>query len=285
VYHDHVLSAVAENTVSMDVVNLALFRTLKLRFELGLFDPIEDQPYWHVSPDEVSKPANQASNVLSTLESMVLLSNPKGVLPLSNGKKVALIGPHVNATKALVGNYLGYVCSGGTSDFSCVVSVSGAMLAANPSSTVTLGCHITQELEGGVAAAVTAAKASDYAVLFLGIDGSLEGESHDRTDIGIPAPQLALAKAVAATGVPTVVVLLNGGMVYLEPIIDLGLPILEAFYPGFHGANAIASTLYGTNEHLGGKMPFTVYPMGYTDQVKMSDMSMRPSSTTGSPGR
>lgn len=281
VYSENLVSAVTQNKLSMDDVKTALHRTLKLRFQLGLFDPIEDQPYWHVSPDEVSKPENQATNLLSTLESMVLLSNNKGVLPLGTDKKVALIGPHVNATKALVGNYLGELCPGNT--FDCVESVSDAMLAVNPSSSITLGCALTEDVTHGVDNAVKAAKAADVAVLFLGIDGSLEGESHDRTSVGIPAPQIALAQAVAATGVPTVVVLLNGGMVELEPILALNVPILEAFYPGFWGAKAIAKTLFGMNENLGGKMPFTVYPQGYTDLVKMSDMSMRPSQSN--PGR
>ena len=54
-------------------MNVALHRTIKLRFELGLFDPIEDQPYWHGSPDLIGNGASQATNLLSTLESMALL--------------------------------------------------------------------------------------------------------------------------------------------------------------------------------------------------------------------
>ena len=54
-------------------MNVALHRTIKLRFELGLFDPIEDQPYWHGSPDLIGNDASQATNLLSTLESMAFL--------------------------------------------------------------------------------------------------------------------------------------------------------------------------------------------------------------------
>lgn len=61
----------------------------------------------HLSAGNV---ASQATNLLSTLESMVLLSNPRSMLPLDKGTKVALIGPHANATAALVGNYLGQLC-------------------------------------------------------------------------------------------------------------------------------------------------------------------------------
>ena len=100
-------------------------------------------------------------------------------------------------------------------------------------------------------------------VLALGIDGSVEGESHDRTSVALPGNQTELAKAVAAVGKPVVIVLLNGGMVEMEPLQALDAPILEAFYPGFHGGTAVAMTLYGDNEHLGGKMPFTTCkPLG-----------------------
>jgi len=281
VYVGSLMSAVGQGLLNQEDLKLALHRTIKLRFELGLFDPIEDQPYWHAPLDAVSTAESQATNLLSTLESMVLLANPGNLLPIPKGQKVALIGPHANAREAMVGNYLGELCPGNT--FDCVQSFAAAMNTSNPATTVTAGSGITKSIDGGVAAAVAAAKAADFVVLALGIDESVESESHDRTAVGIPQPQLDLLSAVVAAGKPVAVVLINGGMLELEPIQKLKLPILEAFYPGFHGGEAIATTLYGTNEHLGGKLPFTNYPEGYIDLIKMSDMSMKPSGTA--PGR
>lgn len=135
----------------MSDVKRALHRTLKLRFELGLFDPVEDQPYWHVPLDTVATHASQATNMLAALESMVLLQNGGSgggtgsstarptdgatsaaagsqhggmmesdsmVLPLDRTKKIALIGPHANASQVFVGDYVGDVCPNGT--FACV---------------------------------------------------------------------------------------------------------------------------------------------------------------------
>lgn len=87
-----------------DAINAALFRTFKLRFQLGLFDPIANQPYWNTPLSAVDTPASRALNAQATRESMVLLKNVGGFLPLAPGKTIAVIGPHALAQAALVGN-------------------------------------------------------------------------------------------------------------------------------------------------------------------------------------
>lgn len=69
----------------MEDVNQALYNTLKLRFQLGLFDPIEDQPYWHIPSSSVNTTASQELNMQITLESMVLLQNNQNILPFPSG--------------------------------------------------------------------------------------------------------------------------------------------------------------------------------------------------------
>ena len=88
-------------------IDEALYRSLKIRFLLGLFDPIDEQPYWQIPPTAVNTNDSQALNLLLTLKAMVLLKNDNSTLPFSKGSKVAVVGPHANATQALVGNYLG----------------------------------------------------------------------------------------------------------------------------------------------------------------------------------
>ena len=88
--------------------------------------------------------------------------------------------------------------------------------------------------------------------------------------------QHAFAAAVAALGKPTAVVLLHGGAIDTTAERDAaGIgAIVDAFYPGTRGADAIASTLFGDNERLGGKMAFTTYPADYVDAIAMSEMEL-----------
>lgn len=119
---------------------------------------------------------------------------------------------------------------------------------------------LTKNDTAGWRKAIDAAAAADAVVMVLGIDGSIEGESNDRTSIDLPAVQHAFAAAVAALGKPTVVVLLHGGSI--DTTAERDAPgvgaILDAFYPGMKGAEAIASTIFGDNDRLGGKMALCV---------------------------
>jgi hypothetical protein len=126
--------------------------------------------------------------------------------------------------------------------------------------TAVLGCGISDPDQSGFPAALDAAGAADIVVLMMGIDGSIEGEDEDRTTITLPDVQVQLMTQILALGVPTALVLLNGGMLALPG--STAPAILEAGYPGFFGARAIAQTLFGDNDHLGGKLSYTVYPSG-----------------------
>jgi hypothetical protein len=276
VYHDALLQGVAAGLCDRSDVEAALYRTLLLRFRLGLFDPIADQPYWQVPLAAVATPEAQAANALATASSMVLLKHDGSVLPFKPGGRIAVIGPHAVAQAALVGNYLGQLCPQNDSLY-CVTTPLQAIAALNGASGVTNtvpGCNLTANSTAGFAAAVALAAESDVVMLVLGIDDSIEAEALDRTSIDLPAIQHQLAAAVAGVGKPTVVVLLNGGMVDVtlerdNPAIGA---ILEAGYPGFLGASAIADTLFGLNEHCCGKLPYTVYPAAYVNQIAMDEM-------------
>jgi len=208
------------------------------------------------------------------------------VLPLSKGlKNVLLVGPHASAQAELVGNYLGEICPGNS--FDCVISPAQAV-AAKLQDAGGKGCELTKNsTSSSFADAIAAAKYADAIVLAMGIGQSIEGESHDRTDVALPLVQHQLIAAIRAAypHTPTVMFLLNGGMVDITIEKDTVPAIVECFYPGFWGGQAIADTLFGDNLHLGGRMPFTTYPEDYINKVKMTDMSMTPSTQSGSPGR
>eukprot|EP00463_Aulacantha_scolymantha_P006380 TRINITY_DN8011_c0_g1_i1.p1 TRINITY_DN8011_c0_g1~~TRINITY_DN8011_c0_g1_i1.p1 ORF type:complete len:366 (+),score=61.98 TRINITY_DN8011_c0_g1_i1:147-1244(+) len=215
---------------------------------------------------------------------MVLLKNTNDILPLKKGQHVSIIGPHADAQQALAGNYLGQLCP--DDKFSCIVSPSQAITNLNVGGKVTVvkGCDLTKN-DTSWAAAVAAAKTSDSVILVMGIGESIEGESRDRTSIDLPSIQHELISAIldVASSKPVVLVLVNGGMVALDKEKDSVPAILSAGYPGYIGGHAIARTLFGENDHLGGKLPYTIYPADYIHKVKMSNMEM--AAGPNSPGR
>ncbi|EGD72666.1 hypothetical protein PTSG_04397 [Salpingoeca rosetta] len=280
VYHDALLDAVNSGECSMDDVDRALYNTLKLRFELGLFDPIEDQPYWRINASSINTTYAQDLNMKITLESMILLQNHNNALPFKKGRKVAVIGPHINAQEALVGNYLGQLCP--DDSFDCITSPLAAIEAINGmSNTVSaMGSGVLACTDASIQEAVNVAKDADYVVLLIGINDTIEAESNDRTSIDLPQCQHKLTAAIAHLNKTTAAVLINGGMLAIEQEKKQLPAIIEAGYPGFYGGAAIAKTIFGDNNHLGGKLPYTVYPADYIHKINMSDMEM-----TNSPGR
>jgi beta-glucosidase-like glycosyl hydrolase len=96
-YHNDVMSC------PTDTIKQALANTLRIRLRLGLFDPVDDQPYWHVPIEAVDTQASRDLNLLAAQEGLVLLKNDD-TLPLPRGRRLAVVGPHANATLALVGN-------------------------------------------------------------------------------------------------------------------------------------------------------------------------------------
>jgi len=204
----------------------------------------------------------------------VLLKNDDDFLPLKKGKRIAVIGPHADAQAALVGNYLGQLCPDDT--MNCIVTPYQTIAQMNEGGTTDIarGCDVEKNDTSGFAAAVSLARNSDYVIMMLGIDGSVEGEDHDRVSIDLPYIQHQLVAAIHDVNHNIVIVLLNGGMVDISQEIPAAKSILEAGYPGFVGASAIAMTLFGENSHLGGKLPYTIYPSEYTTQIKMTEMEM-----------
>ena len=124
-----------------------------------------------------------------------------------------------------------------------------------------------------LAQAEKVAKDSDVALVFVGLNGSQEGEGHDRTAIDLPEPQESLVKAVIATGKPVVVVLTSGSAVAINSAAAGATAILSAWYGGEEAGTAIAETLAGVNNPAG-RLPMTFYKS--LDQVPaFTDYSMK----------
>lgn len=191
--------------------------------------------------------------------------------------------PSSSCSRIYCSNYLGQLCplpAGKSDTLDCIVSPVGAISALNVGgqTMTTPGCGLTKNDTSGFKAAEAMAADADAVVLMLGIDGSIEGESNDRTSIDLPyiQHQLAAAVAKAAAGKPVVIVLINGGSLDVSAERDntaIG-GIVEAGYPGVRGGSAIAATLFGANDHLGGKLSYTAYPASYVNEIKMSEMEL-----------
>lgn len=116
-----------------------------------------------------------------------------------------------------------------------------------------LGWDLKAETDKELQQAVDAARGADVAVIAVGI---VEGEGRDRANLDLPGGQEDLIKAVVATGVPTVIVLINGSPITMQNWIENVPAIVEAWYAGEDGGNAIADVLFG-DVNPGGKLPIT----------------------------
>jgi beta-glucosidase len=130
--------------------------------------------------------------------------------------------------------------------------------AAVPGATVNYaqGCDTSCTSTSGFAAAVSAASASAVTVVVVGEPAADSGEASSRSDIGLPGQQQALVQAIAATGKPYVVVLMNGRPLTLGWVADNAPALLEAWFPGTEGGNAVADVLFGKVDP-GGKLPMS----------------------------
>ncbi|GKU86993.1 hypothetical protein SLEP1_g1456 [Rubroshorea leprosula] len=260
----------------------ALFNTLAVQMRLGMYDgEPSTQPFGNLGPRDVCTPAHQELALEAARQGIVLLKNDRPSLPLSNlrHRTIAVIGPNANVTDTMIGNYAGFPCQytsplQGIRNYAKTIYQPGCADVACSNDT----------LFGG---AINAAHQADATVLVMGLDQSIEAEFIDRIGLLLPGRQQDLVSRVAmASKGPTILVLMSGGPIDVsfaknDPRISA---IIWAGYPGQAGGAAIADVLYGTTNPEG-KLPMTWYPQDYVSNLPMTEMSMRPSSIKGYPGR
>mmetsp|Transcript_12849 Transcript_12849/g.24324 ORF Transcript_12849/g.24324 Transcript_12849/m.24324 type:complete len:787 (-) Transcript_12849:194-2554(-) len=260
-YIDLLPNAVRSGLLTEAELDQAVTNTILIRMRLGLFDPIEDQPYWHVPPEVVHSDEHVAAAVDATQQGLVLLKNSAKTLPfdLTKGQKVAVVGPHANDRRQHLGNYLGQVCSTcekeTVSCFECVATPFEAIAKRNSNGETynATGCKVTGDDTRGFEAALEIAGNADYVVFVGGLDvDNIEREGLDRDSVGLPEIQeKLLAKILAITDVKVALVLFHGGMVTLSSSLSSSLDaIVSAGYPGFYGSEALAASLFDTANEL-----------------------------------
>jgi len=246
---------VKSGKVSMATINSDVRHVLTLKYLAGLFaNPLTDPN--RVKTAELT-PANLAAARTMAGRSMVLLNNQNHALPLASGvPSIAVVGPLADNPSDQLGPDvpIGYSAS----DLKSVVSVLAGIKAAAPHATVNYaqGCDTSCTSTSGFGAAVSAAQASAVTVVVAGEPAADSGEASSRSDIGLPGQQTALIQAIAATGKPYVVVLMNGRPLTLGWVADNAPALLEAWFPGTEGGNAVADVLFGKVDP-GGKLPMS----------------------------
>ena len=255
---DYGKQLLADGSISIERVNDAVRRILRVKFRAGLFD----HPYVDVSKAESAqlRPDAVAAARRVAARSMVLLKNSDATLPLDPAKKTAVIGPLGDDQHDMLGPWWG---QGRDTD---AVSVWTGIKAQSPGATFTAGCTV-QNTEppantdadvcgstSGFAAAVAAARNADQVVLAVGETREQSGEAAARSVIDLPGQQQALIDAIKATGKPFVVVLFNGRPLTLGGVENSAPAILEAWFPGVQAGNAVADVVFG-KVNPGGKLP------------------------------
>jgi beta-glucosidase len=240
---------------------------LRVKFILGIFD----RPYIadaDASEKLVNSPEHREVALRAARESLILLKNERGVLPLNKEiKSIAVIGPNADDDRNTQNRYGPSGVRGVT-----VLEAVRAKLGDRVRVTYAKGCDLTnahwpetevlpepltKEEQAGIGEAVEAAKSSDVSVVVLGDLSSLTvGESATRTSLDLPGRQLELVQAVQAAGKPVVVVLINGRPLSINWVNKYVPGIVEAWFPGAQGGTAIADVLFG-DYNPGGKLTVT----------------------------
>lgn len=265
--YEYLLGAVGQGLLMERHIDEALAYLFKIRFRLGMFDPDDRVPYTEIPIEAVDSPFNQALALETARQSIVMLKNSDGLLPLPKDlNQIAVIGPNANDSLVLRGNYFGT-----PSESITVLKGIEGLVSSATSVKYTKGCGILDEDASGFDEALEIADGADVVVMVMGLSQQVEGEEGqvegcskealsqgDRQTIALPGQQESLLKAVATTGTPVVLVLLNGSALAINWANEHIPAILEAWYPGQAGGRAVAEVLFGDN-NPGGKLPVTFY--------------------------
>jgi beta-glucosidase len=258
---------VNEKRIPMEIIDQRVKDILRVKFKLGLFDsPYVNNP---AQADEiVHNSKNEEIALQTSRESIVLLKNSKNTLPLKKEKikSILVTGPNSKAINHSISRY-------GPSEVDVISVFQGIKTLVGDQVEVqhAYGCdYYDQNWPGNelysiapdkkqqkyIDEAVKKSKNSDLIIVAVGDNEHSVGESCSRTSLNLPGNQLDLVKALYATNKPIVVVLINGRPLTINWINDHIDAIVEAWFPGEFGGQAIAEVLFG-EYNPGGKLPIT----------------------------
>lgn len=275
-YSKYLPGLVKSGKVSMKALDEAVRHVLSVKYDMGLFN----DPYIHLGPKESDPQDANAESRLHRKEarevarqSMVLLKNRQETLPLKRSGTIALIGPLADSKRDVMGSWsaAGTVAQSVTvlqgvkaalGDKARIIYAKGANVTDDKGiidflnqydRAVTIDSRTPQAM---IDEAVTAAKKSDVVVAVVGESQGMAHEASSRTDINLPQSQRNLITALKNTGKPLVLVLMNGRPLTLVHEDQQADAILETWFAGTEGGNAIADVLFG-DYNPSGKLPMS----------------------------
>ncbi|PYO14869.1 MAG: glycosyl hydrolase [Gemmatimonadetes bacterium] len=272
--YTNLVDAVKQGLITEQEIDTAVKRLFLARFKLGMFDSPDRVRWAQIAYGVLDRPTHRELARRVARESIVLLKNAGGVLPLRKDlATLAVLGPNADQWRMLLGNYNGMPADP-------VTPLRGIREAVGRETRVLYarGADLADGFPGTdgpsvpaetlAVEAVKAARQADAVVLFLGLTARLEGEEMrvelegfrggDRTRIDLPAAQERLLERIVAVGKPTVLVLLNGSALAVSWAQQHVPAIVEAWYPGQAAGTAIADVLFG-DYNPGGRLPVTFY--------------------------
>lgn len=260
---------VEEGEVSMERIDDAVRRILRMKYRLNLFE----RPYWEVGeyPDFGSEKHAYAA-LKSAEESITLLKNENGILPLDSSVRILVTGPNANSMRTLNGGWTlswqGEKADVYASDYNTILEalihrVGSGQIVYEPGVTYkvadppTTSIPYWAENEPEIEKAVAAAGKVDYILLCVGENSYCETPGN-LDDLTLSSNQIRLAKALASTGKPIILILNEGRPRIISEIEPLVKAIVHVYLPGNYGGDALANILYG-DVNPSGKLPYT-YP-------------------------
>jgi len=239
-YDRHLKELVEEGKVTMAQVDESVRRVLRVKFRLGLFE----RPYTPVTneKDRFFRPQSMAVAAQLAAESMVLLKNDNQILPLTNKKKIAVVGPMAKNGWDLLGSWCGH---GKDTDVEMLYDGLTAEFGGDAELRYAMGCKPQGNDRSGFAGALDVARWSDVVIVCLGEMLTWSGENASRSTIALPQIQEELVKELKEAGKPIILVLSNGRPLELNRMEPLCDAILEIWQPGINGARSMAGILSG----------------------------------------
>lgn len=239
-YDRHLKELVEEGKVTMAQVDESVRRVLRVKFRLGLFE----RPYTPVTneKDRFFRPQSMAVAAQLAAESMVLLKNDNQILPLTNKKRIAVVGPMAKNGWDLLGSWCGH---GKDTDVEMLYDGLTAEFGGDAELRYAMGCKLQGNDRSGFAGALDVARWSDVVIVCLGEMLTWSGENASRSTIALPQIQEELVKELKEVGKPIILVLSNGRPLELNRMEPLCNAILEIWQPGINGARSMAGILSG----------------------------------------
>ncbi|REE70569.1 beta-glucosidase [Paenibacillus taihuensis] len=254
IYHEHLANLLEKGEVSLDAIDDAVRRILRVKYRLGLFThPYQDNT---LASTYMLNPAHLETAREMARQSIVLLKNEGSLLPIAPSvRKLAVIGPLAEDVEAQLGCWRG---QGRPEDVVSVLAGIRSLAEAQGAEVVyAAGSSIREAGDTSeLARAVRLAAESELAIVVLGESADMSGENNSRVSLDIPEPQMELLQAVHATGVPVVLVLSNGRPLTIEWAAAKIPAIVNAWHLGVQAGPALADVLFGA-ANPSGKLPVT----------------------------